>query len=33
MAEEAIWSVADADGLEPEEGIEWDKSLENAASW
>jgi hypothetical protein len=32
-AEEALWAGADADGLDPDEGIEWDESLEDAASW
>jgi hypothetical protein len=33
QAEEALWSVADADGLDPDEGTEWDESLEDAATW
>ena len=32
-AEEVLWAVADVDGLDPDEGIEWDASLEDAASW
>ena len=32
-AEDALWSVADADDLDPGEGIPWDESLEDAASW
>lgn len=31
--EQAIWATADADGLDADEGIEWDESLEDAASW
>jgi hypothetical protein len=33
QAEEAIWSVADADGLDPNAGVEWTTALEDAASW
>lgn len=32
-ADEVIWSSADADGLDPDEGIDWDDTLEDAASW
>jgi hypothetical protein len=31
--EDAIWSAADTDGLDPDDGIAWDESLEDAASW
>ncbi len=33
QAEEALWSVADADGLEQDDGVKWDESLEDAATW
>jgi hypothetical protein len=33
QAEDALWSAADADGLDPREGVEWDESLEDAATW
>ena len=33
QADDAIWSSADADGLDPDEGVEWDEALEDAASW
>jgi hypothetical protein len=33
QAEEALWSVADADVLDRDVGIEWDESLEDAATW
>jgi hypothetical protein len=32
-AEEALWSAADGDGLDPDEGIAWDDKLVDAASW
>ena len=32
-AEDALWSAADVDGLDPDEGIAWDEKLEDAASW
>ncbi len=32
-AEEAIWSRADADGLDPDEGESWREELRDAASW
>ena len=32
-AEDALWSAADADGFDPDEGISWDEKLEDAASW
>ena len=33
QTEEALWSVADADGLDPDEGIEWDERLQDDATW
>ena len=30
--EQAVWSAAGTDGLDPSEGIEWTESLEDAAS-
>jgi hypothetical protein len=32
-AEESLWSAADADGLDPDEGIPWGEEREDAASW
>jgi hypothetical protein len=31
--EDAIWSVADLDGLDSDEGIDWNEGLEDAATW
>ena len=31
--EDALWSAADLDGLDSDEGVEWDESLEDAATW
>ena len=32
-AETAIWSAADADGLDPDDGVPAEEALEDAASW
>jgi hypothetical protein len=32
-ADDAVWAAADADGLDPDEGVEWNEALEDAASW
>ena len=32
-AEQRLWSAADADGLDPNEGKDWSEELRDAAAW
>ncbi len=32
-AEQDVWAVADADGLDADEGVEWSEELTDAATW
>lgn len=32
-ADDAVWPVADTDGLDPDDGVEWSEALEDAATW
>ena len=32
-ADDTVWAAADADGLDPDKGVESNEALEDAASW